>query len=716
MSVREEIEQYKQDGDRLVAAGELSMKERNDMVRQKAIKLGIIDKNEFPTKISPFFEVPAEVIAGVSSFLVGTAVTKNPYAGQAIAGAATGATSRAIDELGDMIYPDIPSPTNRQQTKDAVFEGALVSAFGLALQGASPLIGKAVKPVKDKIGRGLTKGKDKIKQTVQKTADDLEEPVKTLGGKIMGLSPEASSGGKTYQGFVSKKLREMGKEPKGVPMGMAAKSGVAQALTQTFGRVPLAGRPLQVAAADLRDEVADVARYTFSPKEELSELEASQQIALYGKKFFENEDKRINAIYKSADKIMEDTKYKYDANILKKAIEKELPTVYESGKKTFRGLPPQTELNDKFGKYLNRQLDTINELPDKNLTFQEVENIMFQLKQFSKTLNPYNPNAVADASLVPSYGISRNIQNVIEKSYFGKNSKYAADKDFKKAIDLREKANEEFATFMQTLTGYESGLISQAVGKGLRSTVGKENVFAKNSKLSNLYNKAFGKQNDIDALDDLRTILGDEKFKALGDMYIDQIFHKHLYENVGGKTVLKVGFDAKNVLKELGFLDSNKSKSLKYLKTKKILELSDDVTPNDLEGFINLLAITPDLSAMNTFVTRSLFLRFASGVNPMAVVGALGVAGAAGGLAAAVGGVGVLYGLSYILAQPAIKPLLIQAAKQTKKGEQYRKILTTRINQIFERLNKRFETQIPPSALTPVATVPTAQAITDNQE
>jgi hypothetical protein len=119
---------------------------------------------------------------------------------------------------------------------------------------------------------------------------------------------------------------------------------------------------------------------------------------------------------------------------------------------------------------------------------------------------------------------------------------------------------------------------------------------------------------------------------------------------------------------------------------------------------------------MNTFVTRSLFLRFASGVNPMAVVGALGVAGAAGGLAAAVGGVGVLYGLSYILAQPAIKPLLIQAAKQTKKGEQYRKILTTRINQIFERLNKRFETQIPPSALTPVATVPTAQAITDNQE
>ena len=97
MSVREEIEQYKQDGDRLVAAGELSMKERNDMVRQKAIKLGIIDKNEFPTKISPFFEVPAEVIAGVSSFLVGTAVTKNPYAGQAIAGAATGATSRAID-------------------------------------------------------------------------------------------------------------------------------------------------------------------------------------------------------------------------------------------------------------------------------------------------------------------------------------------------------------------------------------------------------------------------------------------------------------------------------------------------------------------------------------------------------------------------------------------------------------------------------------------
>jgi hypothetical protein len=716
MSVREEIEQYKRDGDRLVAAGELSMKERNDMVRQKAIKLGIIDKNEFPTKISPIIEGTAEVIAGVGSFLLGTALTRNPYAGQAIAGAATGATSRAIDELGDMIYPDIPSPTNREQTKDAVFEGALVSAFGVALQGASPLIGKAVKPVKDKIGRGLAKGKDKIKQRIQKTADDLDEPVQTLGGKIVGLSPEASSAGKTYQNFISKQLREMGKEPKGIPMGLAAQGGIVRTLTNTFGPVPIGGKPIQVAAANLRDEATDVARYTFSPKEELNEYQASQQIALYGKQFFENEDKRINAIYKSADKIMQDTKYEYDANILKKAIEEELPAVYESGKKTFRGLPPQKELNDTFGKYLNRQLDDINKSPNKNYTFQEVEDIMFQLKQFSRTLNPYNPNSTADASLVPSYGISRNIQNVIEKSYFGKDSKYAADIDFKNAIDLREKANDEFATFMQTLTGYESGLISQAIGKGLRSTVGKENVFAKNSKLSNLYNQAFGKQNDIDALDDLRTIMGDERFKALGDMYIDQIFHKHLYENVGGKTILKVGFDAKNVLKELGFLDSNRSKSLKYLKTKKILELTDDVTPDDLEGFINLLAITPDPSNMNTFVTRSLFLRFASGVNPMAVVGALGVAGAAGGLTAAVGGVGVIYGLSYILAQPSIKPLLAQAAKKTKKGEQYRKILTTRINQILERLNKRFETQIPPSALTPVATVPTAQAITDNQE
>ena len=69
------------------------------MVNGSLINISIIDKNEFPTKISPFFEVPAEVIAGVSSFLVGTAVTKNPYAGQAIAGAATGATSRAIDEF-----------------------------------------------------------------------------------------------------------------------------------------------------------------------------------------------------------------------------------------------------------------------------------------------------------------------------------------------------------------------------------------------------------------------------------------------------------------------------------------------------------------------------------------------------------------------------------------------------------------------------------------
>ena len=39
-----------------------------------------------------------------------------------------------------------------------------------------------------------------------------------------------------------------------------------------------------------------------------------------------------------------------------------------------------------------------------------------------------------------------------------------------------------------------------------------------------------------------------------------------------------------------------------------------------------------------------------------------------------------------------------------------------RFNAIFDRLSKRFEAKIPSSALTPVATVPATQAITDNQE
>ena len=82
----------------------------------------------------------------------------------------------------------------------------------------------------------------------------------------------------------------------------------------------------------------------------------------------------------------------------------------------------------------------------------------------------------------------------------------------------------------------------------------------------------------------------------------------------------------------------------------------------------------------------------------MAVIGSLGLAGAAGGLGAALGTAGIMYGLGYVLAQPSLKPLLAQAAKNTPKGKQYQEMLAARFNAIFDRLSKRFEAKIPPSA------------------
>ena len=710
----QELEKYKQAADYLVnQTGDLDSKTRNDLVRQKAIKLGIIGEDEFPSKFSPYIEIPVEITTGVLGFAVGTAFSGgNPFVGQIAAGAGVGLGSRLLDEVGDILYPDLPTPSNYKQTVDAIFDGSFAAATGLGLQGAGSLAGKALKPVKEKISRGVSKGKEKVSSLKDQASGKIKDVEQTTLGKLAGLSEEASSSGRFIQGTLTRQSIKDNVPVTQPAIAYTSSNFAVTGLGKATQPTPFFGAAQRKNAEGIKDMVNNYARRVFHPKIKKTPIEIDTLIASGGQKFFRETDTRIAQAYKQADNVMKD--YKFDMNILKDEIEKSLPRKIQVSKnKIKRDVTTEEQINKGFADYLNKQYDKIVSSNSKEYTFDEVENLMFQFKTFAKELNAYEADAATRASRVTSFRIAEKMQDVIENKYLGRQSQHIDKTEFAKAVAQREAANEQFADFMKLVGGYEAGIISQASGKGLRSTVGINQV--SRERLHNLYNKAFGEQDDIVALKELKTILGLEKFITLRDMYFDKVFYKHLYENVGGVTKLKTGFNPKNLLDELGLTSSPKSPSDKLIKTKFLLK-NHPASIDDLEGFINTLAILPEANAVNTFMTRSLFLRFASGINPMAVVGALGFAGAAGGLAGVATTAGIMYALGYILAQPSLKPLLAQAAKNTSKGKQYQQMLAARFNAIFDRLSKRFEAKIPPSALTPVATVPTAQAITDNQE
>ena len=710
----QELEKYKQAADYLVnQTGDLDSKTRNDLVRQKAIKLGIIGEDEFPSKFSPYIEIPVEITTGVLGFAVGTAFSGgNPFVGQIAGGAGVGLGSRLLDEVGDILYPDLPTPSNYKQTVDAIFDGSFAAATGLGLQGAGSLAGKALKPVKEKISRGVSKGKEKVSSLKDQASGKIKDVEQTTLGKLAGLSEEASSSGRFIQGTLTRQSIKDNVPVTQPAIAYTSSNFAVTGLGKATQPTPFFGAAQRKNAEGIKDMVNNYARRVFHPKIKKTPIEIDTLIASGGQKFFRETDTRIAQAYKQADNVMKD--YKFDMNILKDEIEKSLPRKIQVSKnKIKRDVTTEEQINKGFADYLNKQYDKIVSSNSKEYTFDEVENLMFQFKTFAKELNAYEADAATRASRVTSFRIAEKMQDVIENKYLGRQSQHIDKTEFAKAVAQREAANEQFADFMKLVGGYEAGIISQASGKGLRSTVGINQV--SRERLHNLYNKAFGEQDDIVALKELKTILGLEKFITLRDMYFDKVFYKHLYENVGGVTKLKTGFNPKNLLDELGLTSSPKSPSDKLIKTKFLLK-NHPASIDDLEGFINTLAILPEANAVNTFMTRSLFLRFASGINPMAVVGALGFAGAAGGLAGVATTAGIMYALGYILAQPSLKPLLAQAAKNTSKGKQYQQMLAARFNAIFDRLSKRFEAKIPPSALTPVATVPTAQAITDNQE
>lgn len=710
----QELEKYKQAADYLVnQTGDLDSKTRNDLVRQKAIKLGIIGKDEFPSKFSPYVEIPFEVTTGVLGFAVGTAFSGgNPFVGQIAAGAGVGLGSRLLDEVEDILYPDLPTPSNYKQTVDAIFDGSFAAATGLGLQGAGSLAGKALKPVKEKIFRGVSKGKEKVSSLKDQASGKIKDVEQTGLGKLAGLSEEASSSGKFIQGTLTRQSIKDNVPVTQPAIAYTSSNFAVTGLGKATQPTPFFGAAQRKNAEGIKVMANNYAKRVFHPKIKKTPIEIDTLIASGGQKFFRETDTRIAQAYKQADNVMKD--YKFDMNILKDEIEKSLPRKIQVSKnKIKRDVTTEEQINKGFADYLNKQYDKIVSSNSKEYTFDEVENLMFSFKTFAKELNAYEPDAATRAGRVTSFRIAEKMQDVIEKKYLGRQSQHIDKTKFSKAVAQREAANEQFADFMKLVGGYEAGIISQASGKGLRSTVGINQV--SRERLHNLYNKAFGEQDDIVALKELKTILGLEKFITLRDMYFDKVFYKHLYENVGGVTKLKTGFNPKNLLDELGLTSSPKSPSEKLQKTKFLLK-NHPASIDDLEGFINTLAILPEANAVNTFMTRSLFLRFASGINPMAVVGALGFAGAAGGLAGVATTAGIMYALGQILAQPSLKPLLAQAAKNTTKGQQYQQMLAARFNAIFDRLSKRFEAKIPPSALTPVATVPATQAITDNQE
>ena len=91
-----------------------------------------------------------------------------------------------LDEVGDILYPDLPTPSNYKQTVDAIFDGSFAAATGLGLQGAGSLAGKALKPVKEKISRGVAKGKEQGSSLKDQASGKIEDVKQTGISKFSG--------------------------------------------------------------------------------------------------------------------------------------------------------------------------------------------------------------------------------------------------------------------------------------------------------------------------------------------------------------------------------------------------------------------------------------------------------------------------------------------------------------------------------------------------
>lgn len=606
------FQEVKTEGSRYLKEGKIDAKTYYAKVRDAGVQLGIIGENEYPGRLPKWVEPTLEIIGGVGGAIGGAVVGGLPGAVVGAGGGSAGG-SLATDFLGDLLAPDMPSPSGKQRATDALLTGAIDST----LTAAVPVVGKAISPLVRKAIQGGSKVSDKIKTSIP----SADKGVGTVE-RGLGITEDAVQ-----------KSRILGDEGIELSLGQASSNPLMQGAYNLTSRMPLVGNPGRKQLEGVFSQVNKALDRRISPSAKikpLTESERSDLIKEVGLENFNTWRKSYSTVYKKADSVNKSKGEFFDINNMVNTADRVYP------RSQFTDAPADLlEVLDEIRLYKSNFKVSKKGLAtpmSKKLSFNDVDALDTKLTDLSKKYDParsQTPNNYA-------YRTSNALLDTMKKQLRDPRDEagrlyLAGDKMFKNYMQIVEnKTGKEF---------------QKAFGRGsLRPGIGK----APTARYEDLYKRTFGENKSPEAVRELRTLIGDDNVNRLAGTYLDDLFKKYIKMDGG---------DFNKLFDELGLSNAN---SLKYEATEELLKTYKNTSVKDLSNFLGALRQFPEvLPDVNTFIMRSGALRAASNIGPSAVIGATGAG-------AGVPGIGMLYLVNKFLATPFNKNLVKEASKSNK--------------------------------------------------
>ena len=651
------FERLKSDGYRLMQEGKIDAKTYYSKTRDAGIELGLIGANDYPGRLPSWAEGFLEVVGGVGG-AIGGAILGAPggpvgMVGGAGVGAGGGSAtmSLAADFLGDLIAPDMPSPSTGQRFKDAATTGAIDAALTVG----APIAGKALKPAVTKVVDSFQAAK---KAAVKKSSD----PESTLSflEKQMGITDDAAQ-----------QAKMLASEGIDLSLGQASTSPFVRGVYNLTSRMPLAGSPGQKQLATTFEQVDKALSKRISPtakRTPLTEVERSKMIKELGMQSFKDWRNSYTSVYRKAKELNKKKGNFFDTTNLVRTAN----TVYPKSK--FTDAPKDVlDLLDELRVYKSDFAMSRRGLApvQKKLSYNDVEALDTKLTNLAKKYDPAKgatPNNYAYRSVTA-------LQDTMKKQL-------RDPKD--QAGRLMSAGDRLFKEYMSVVEGKTGKEFQKALGRGsLRPGVGRP----PSQRIEDLYSKTFSDAKSPESVKELRNIIGAKKVNELAANYLDDIFNKYLKSEKR---------DFGKLYNELGF-DNLKSK--RYAATQELLKDYQYTKAEDLYEFLNILRQFPEaLPDVNTFILRSGLLRSAQSLGPTALIGTTGIS--AGGGVGAFAGFGFLRLLNQILSNPFDKSLLRSASKNVSgKKEEFMK-------RFMDSIPELPDVPVPPSSIAVQPVVP----------
>ena len=335
--------ELKSDGSRLLKEGKIDPKTYYAKTRQAGIELGLIGENEYPGRLPNWVEPTLEVIGGIGGAVGGFMLAGPP--GAAIgSGSGSGIMSLATDFLGDLLAPDMPSPSAKERLTDA----ALTGAIDTALTAATPIVSRTVSPILKRAIQGGKNVKDKAATKIQDFIPSQEKGT-GIANKLLGISDEAAE-----------KSAILGKEGIELSLGQASSQPIVQGGYGLTSRMPFVGSSGNAQLAKTFKQVESALNRRISPTarlKPLTESERSELIKKVGLQSFKDWRNSYKSVYKKADSLSKQKGKFFDMGNLSKTAERLQPkSQFTEAPSDIKSLLDGLEGKELKGKAINIKL------------------------------------------------------------------------------------------------------------------------------------------------------------------------------------------------------------------------------------------------------------------------------------------------------------------------------------------------------------------------